>query len=85
MILDCRYTGQWADPKAKHHDIIDLETGQPIEPPVFFADDETGYVCWYEGERMKSGCWLVHCDENRQPILKSGLRRIKIIPTDEKV
>lgn len=78
MILD------WiANPElANLHDVIDLDTGKPLDVPVWYADDETG-VCWaYRGRKQGTG-WIFYSGLDGEGMPYRFHARIRIVPKAE--
>lgn len=73
MILDCK-----ANPEiAKLYDVIDLDTGKPLDVPVWYVNDETG-VCWaYKSRRQGTG-WIFDQGPDGEPISYQFHARIRI-------
>jgi hypothetical protein len=73
MIVDFRED----EDRAQLYDIIDLETGQSIDLPLWYANDETG-VCWaYKGRKHGTG-WTFDQGPDGEPIPYQVHARIRI-------
>lgn len=73
MILDFRndYT------HAVRHDVIDAKTGEVIDLPIFYADDESGVVRYYVKDDR--GMYLLNADKTA-PMARELNADIRIVP-----
>jgi hypothetical protein len=58
---------------AVQYDVVDAETGGPLEYPYFYADDEQGYYLYHP--RNEGGCRYLWDSRTREPLPANPLDR----------